>query len=454
MARPDKLISDELLPAFFEERRKLDVIDSWMRWDHDKPVSAHQATREHQELAKRAQTPLGSLIVTAAAQELYVEGYRRSDAPEDKGPWRAWQVNGMDARQIALHRAALGYGEAYNVVLPGSTTLGERIPVIRPVSPRRGMAFWLDPAEDDWPAYFLRCDPAKIDGGMGWSIRLYDDEVVWRYQAGADGSALKYVTYEEHGTGVCPVVRYANQMDLEGRTPGEIEPFIPIMARIDQTTFDRLLIQRHQSWKVRTISGMTLPDSDEAMNLAKLKLSVADILIAEDTDTKFGTLPETTPDGTINSTKFDLQLLSAVSQTPSYELLGDLINLSAEALVAARSSLARKAKERKESFGEKHGQTLRLGSRIMGDLDAAQDWQGGVLWEDTEGRSLGQAADALGKMATMLGVPVEMLWEQIPGWTQTDVERAKELVANGDSITQLLTELAAGQSSQTDGLVA
>lgn len=454
MARPDKLISDELLPAFFEERRKLDVIDSWMRWDHDKPVSAHQATREHQELAKRAQTPLGSLIVTAAAQELYVEGYRRSDAPEDKGPWRAWQVNGMDARQIALHRAALGYGEAYNVVLPGSTTLGERIPVIRPVSPRRGMAFWLDPAEDDWPVYFLRCDPARVDGGMGWAIRLYDDEVVWRYQAGADGSALKYVTYEEHGTGVCPVVRYANQMDLEGRTPGEIEPFIPIMARIDQTTFDRLLIQRHQSWKVRTISGMTLPDSDEAMNLAKLKLSVADILIAEDTDTKFGTLPETTPDGTINSTKFDLQLLSAVSQTPSYELLGDLINLSAEALVAARSSLARKVDERKHTFGQAHEKTLRLASRIMGDYDAASDWNAQVLWKDTEGRSLGQAADALGKLATMLGVPVEMLWERIPGWTQTDVERAKEMVANGDSITQLLTELAAGQSSQSDGLVA
>src|SRR5690606_18859194 len=241
----------ELLPAFFEERRKLDVIDSWMRWDHDKPVSAHQATREHQELAKRAQTPLGHLIVTAVAQEMYVKGYRRSAAEdgeepsqEDNTPWRIWQANGMAARQIALHRAALGYGEAYTVVLPGSTTLGERIPVIRPVSPRRGMAFWLDPAEDDWPAYFLRCDPAKIDGGMGWVIRLYDDEVVWRYQAGAEGSGLKYVTYEEHGIGVTPVVRYANQMDLEGRTPGEIEPFIPIMARIDQTTFDRLLIQR------------------------------------------------------------------------------------------------------------------------------------------------------------------------------------------------------------------
>src|SRR5690606_41700547 len=70
---------------------------------------------------------------------------------------------------------------------------------------------------------------------------------------------------------VCPVVRFANQLDLEGRTPGEVEPFIPIMGRIDQTTFDRLLIQRHASWKVRTVSGMTLPDEDEAQYRADRK---------------------------------------------------------------------------------------------------------------------------------------------------------------------------------------
>lgn len=452
MARYDKLISDELFPAFQAERRRLNVIDSWMRWEHDDPVSAQQATREHQELAKRAQTPLGHLIVTAAAQELYVEGYRPSSVQEDSdprssSPWRIWQANGMDARQIQLHRAALGYGEAYNIILPGRTTLGEPIPVIRPVSPRRGMAFWEDPADDDWPVLFFRADPAKIDGAVGWSVRVYDDELVERFLVSADGTKIEYVTQEVHGVGVCPVVRFANQLDLEGRTPGEIEPFIPIMGRIDQTTFDRLLIQRHASWKVRTVSGMTLPDEDEAQYRAKLKLSVADVLVAEDPDTRFGSLPETLPNGMIDSAKFDLQLLAAVSQTPSYELLGDLINLSAEALVAARSSLARKVEERKHSFGQKHEQTLRLASRIMGDLDAAQDWQSQVLWKDTEGRSLGQAADALGKLATMLGVPVEMLWERIPGWTQADVERAKEMVERGDSIVQLLSDLAAGQTS-------
>jgi hypothetical protein len=85
-----------------------------------------------------------------------------------------------------------------------------------------------------------------------------------------------------------------------------IESVHPDHGRIDQTTFDRLLIQRFQSWKVRTVSGMTLPDNDEDVHRAKMKLSVEDVLVAEDNDTKFGTLPETTPDGTINSTKFDL----------------------------------------------------------------------------------------------------------------------------------------------------
>ena len=453
MARgPDKLISDTLWPAFVAERERLNAIDRWYRWDHDEPVSARQATREHKELAKRAQTPLGHLIVTAVAQELYVEGYRRAEDPEDKAPWRAWQMNGMDARQVPLHRAALAYGEATNLVLPGKTTLGEDYAVIRPLSPRQSMTFWADPAVDDWPHLLLRVEPARVDGDPGWTLYLYDDGNEWRYTVKSDGSKLAYVERSTHGVGVCPAVRYANQMDLEGRHPGEIEPFVPMFGRIDQTTFDRLLVQRYASWKVRTISGMAKPDSDEDANRVALKLKVEDLLVSDNPDTKFGTLAETLPNGFIDATKFDLSLLSAVSQTPSYELLGDLINLSAEALVAARASLARKADERKHSFGKSHEQTIRLCARIMGDYDAAQDWSAQVLWKDTEGRSLGQAADALGKLAQMLGVPVEMLWEKIPGWTQTDVERAKDMVAAGDPISALVAELDRGLNSDPAAL--
>src|SRR5690606_18008225 len=100
-----ELVKDVLLPAYWAERQKLDIIDRWFRWNHDAPVTAKQATREHRELAQRAETPLGSLVVTAATQELYAEGYRRSDDgdEDDPRPWRLWQANGMDARQSAVY---------------------------------------------------------------------------------------------------------------------------------------------------------------------------------------------------------------------------------------------------------------------------------------------------------------------------------------------------------------
>ena len=38
---------------------------------------------------------------------------------------------------------------------------------------------------------------------------------------------------------------------------------------------------------------------------------------------------------------------------------------------------------------------------------------------------MAQTVDALTKLASGLGVPVEELWPEIPGWTQQQVERAQ-----------------------------
>lgn len=106
------LVAGDLLPKWRHERDKLDRIDRWARWEHDKPHQPLQATTEYQELSARSQAPWGDLIVTSVAQTLYVEGYRSPTDPENNAAWRLWQVNGMDARQVAIHRAALTYGLA------------------------------------------------------------------------------------------------------------------------------------------------------------------------------------------------------------------------------------------------------------------------------------------------------------------------------------------------------
>lgn len=440
------LVADQLLPTFRKEREKLDRIDRWARWDHESPHKPRHATHEYKELAERSQAPWGDLIVTSVAQTLYVEGYRRPDAPADSTGWTIWQANGMDGRQVALHRAVLTYGLAYGTVVPGKTLAGDSMPVMRGISPREMVAYYEDPANDDWPVYALRV--AKL--GRGWEFWLYDDEQIHVLRA-ADrhGDRLAYARGSEkaHGAGVCPVVRYKNRFDLEGRSAGEIEPFIPVLGRIDQTAFDRLVVQRFASWIVRTIAGMSVTESatvtDTTTEQVKMRLKVEDLLTAEDPDTKFGSLPATPLDGFIKAHEADLTVLAATSQTPAFELLGQMANLSAEALAAAKSSQTAKSDERKHTLGEDHEQFIRLACHVHGDTDGAGDFAAQVRWADTSIRSLAQAADALGKLTTMLGIPAEVLWSKVPGMTQQDIDEAKMIAKDGGGLVEQLLAAAA-----------
>jgi hypothetical protein len=99
-----------------------------------------------------------------------------------------------------------------------------------------------------------------------------------------------------------------------------------------------------------------------------------------------------------------------------------------------------KSAERKEGFGESHEQLFRLTAKQTGNMDEARAWDLESRWRDTEVRPLSQAADALGKLAAQVGVPLEMLWSMIPNWTDADVARAKELVTSG-GFDSLIAEL-------------
>lgn len=438
----EDLVNRRLIEEWKANREEIGRLDRWYRGNHDRPHNPRQATSEYKELAKRSSTPWLGLVVTSVAQNLYVEGFRRKNDPDDATPWRMWQANGLDARQIAIHRAALAHGLSYATVLPG-TLHGEPMPVIRGVSARRMVAWYADPAEDDYPLYALRGDPIHTRAGQKrYRFTLLDSEAVYMLDAGADGPA-KLIDAKPHPINVCPVVRYSNSLDLDGRTTGEVEPFIPIAARIDQDTFDRLVVQRFGAWVVRYIAGMVQPETDEERRAEKIRLQIEDLLVSESTDTKFGTLPATPLEPYIKARDADIRDLAAVTQTPPHHLLGLSPNLSAEALAAAESALTRKVEERRHMFGEAHEQTLRLAAHVAGDTDAAADFESEVWWRDTESRSLSQAADALGKMAQQLKIPVEALWERVPGVTQTDVERWKQLASDDDLLGVLAAQMMA-----------
>lgn len=423
------LVKGQLWPGWRQERDRLDAIDLWARWTQDRSRLPRLTTPELRYLEEISRTPWLGLVVTTVAQCMYVDNYRSSveqdpDAPR-RGPWWTWSRNGFDRRQIPVHRAALTYGYSYVKVLPGEDFRGESMSVMTGVSPRKMWAVYRDPAVDDWPMLAMHVDPQPGESSL---VRVYDEEFEYFLSVDSEGANPEFIEARHHGAGVPPVVRYTNQLDLDGRADGEVEPYIGAARRINKTAYDRLLAQHYNSWKVRTVTGMAKPDTDDESEQIRLLLRQNDLLIAEDADTKFGTLDETPLEGFISSWRADVEALAAVSQTPAHQLTGQLVNLSAEALAAARSALTQKVFERQKSFGASHSQTLRLAAHLEGDEEYAADVLGRVSWQDMEIRSMSQAVDALGKAATMLDVPKRALWARIPGVERSDVDEWAEMI--------------------------
>jgi hypothetical protein len=391
------------------------------------------APREVRLLAEISRVNVLRFVVNAVVQQMFVDGYRAPRAATEAPAWEIWQRNRMDARQIAVHRHALSYGVSYVVVLPG-----DPVPVIRGVSPRRLTAVYGD--DDDWPKLALEERSSTEPGTRLY--RVFDEERVWWVLRDEDGPRV--VTSEEHGAGVVPVVRFRTEDASDGGTMGEVEPLLPLQDQINITTFGLLVAQHYGAFRQRYVIGWVASSEQQA-----LEASVRKLWTFEDPDVKIGEFNPTDLKGYIDSREASLRHLATVSQTPAHELLGQLTNLSAEALTAAERSHRAKVAERQAVFGEAWEQVLELAGELAG---LEPDPAAYVRWRDTEARSLAQVADALGKLVTMLGVPPQELWERIPGVSQQEVERWKARAAEGSALEQLarvLTEQArTGQAQQ------
>lgn len=415
-----ELVRDQLWPLYREERERHEWIDLWCRWQQEDLSLPHGSTAEHRRLGELAKTPWLGLVVTTIAQAMYVDGYRSPQQTDNAGPWETWEANNFDARQVAVHRTALGYGTAYVKVTPGADYEGRPRARMRGVSPKQMLAVYADPAEDEWPLYAMQVLP----NGDQYRLHVFDEDAEHILDAGLAGEDLTYLEPRPHGIGVPPVIRYAHT-DLDGRSPGEVEPLIGLAERINKTTYDRLLTQHFNSWKIRTIAGIDLtqgPSGDEGADEAKLRLRQSDLLTAKDPNTKFGTLDETSLDPFLNAYYSDIETLASLGQVPTTSLTGKVANLSADAIAELRSGLTQKVTEYQKIFGNAHAQSLRLAAHIEKDDAAASDFRSRITWQDAQIRSLSQAVDALGKAAQMLGVPPEALWGRIPGVEKADVD--------------------------------
>lgn len=446
----------ELLKEATPEWARLRRFVRYARGKQPGPWLPDSAESEYRDIAKKSASNWIDLVIRATCQGLIVDGYEAGNGGADV--WeRAWQANGMDARQHSLHRAAgtLGYGFLF--VLP-SDEPGEvwmRPDAATEVWPR------YDDPQDEWPTHVLRRVKGKATSKDGrWE--LYDAEA--RYVLEGSMGTAKLVDVLEHNLPCCPVTQLRWNLDLLGTPMGEVEPVVPIQDRIVDATFTLQMVAKYGAFPQRWIAGLNPaaplldPETGEPIIdprtgepiFPKIKAYVDHIIAASDPDTKFGQFADANLDQYVNALEAHIRHLAAITQTPPHYLLGSLVNLSAEALAAAESGLQRKIREKREILGEGYEQALGLAALVLGDESAALDTTAQVHWQDVESRSLAQVADALLKLG-QLGVPNAVLFKMIPGWTQEDAEAAAALTP-ADPFTALTDRLMA--SAEPSGVDA
>src|SRR5580704_3720506 len=486
-------VAAKILAMREREQARLKRISDYMRGFHDSVYVPDGARSEYRWLLQRSVVNFLPLVVSVIAENLHVDGYLPTNSegevtdPSSAGsaavtadpanPWSIWHANRMQARQHGLHRAVAKYGIAYTVVLPGTMTgPGDTVvpqPVIRAVSPRKLTALYADDVDDEWPVYAVEerlIRSAKSTIRVVW---LYDDTNRYTligkqgqtglYWPGAEDNlfdsawqdvAADLPQIEEHGLGVCPVVRFLHDIDLDGEmdVSGMVEPLIPLQDQINTTTFNTLMAQQYGAFRQRWVTGM-VPDDEDGRPREPFRAGVDRLWVAEDTDTKFGEFSQTSLGDFLDAREASIRHMSTISQVPPYHLLGAVANLSAEALAAARDGLDRAISELQSVLSEPYKQTLRLAGLAAGNQQAWQDRTSTVVWRDTSARAFAATADALGKVAQMLGVPATELWSRIPGVSAEEVARWKAVAESQGALAELnrLIETQMTKGAQTTG---
>jgi hypothetical protein len=430
---------------------RLKIVDEYLHGIQRGPYMPDTADDEYKLLAERCINNIMPLLVRTPVQGCYVDGYRpgKVDTTKTAGEiatspeWDWWQYVGLDAKQTPIYTAAVAYGHSFFLVEKDAK--GQLSG--RGLSPLNTSAIYDDPAWDIDPVAVLHvirwAEPG--DDGRDGKARLWDgpDEwlLTWKHE---DFEHATYTYVGEHGAQTPPVTRFAPELDLDGRTTGLVWEMIPPQDRLNQTIFDLLVAQTGSSFNTRVFTGMAPPmkqkakfdergdfigfepelDSEGRPIPLRFQMNGRQaVFLNGEGDKPVGVhnLEGTQLQGYIDALTEVKESISSATQTPPTYLLGQIANLSAEALNAAEISLTRKIQSYQKSFGESWERVFRIVGEMSGDREAASDYNGEVIWRDSGSAALSQTADALGKLNENVGVPKRGLWARIPGVTQGEL---------------------------------
>lgn len=421
------------------ERPAMDRLNNYDLGEHPLPQGHRRARAAYKRFQRQSRTNFCGLVTESVLDRLMVTGFRmggQNDMAADKDAWEIWQDNYLDSDQSVIMRDALVMGRSYVVVGPDSDNNSASGVLITGEDPRQmihaaepenrrevrsALKTWIDEYTGDMHAVVYLPDTisyyvgrATSGGSMGWNHSNWTLDPDEGDQGVADNPLAPLV----------PVVPFVNRPEKNRGGFGEFEDVTDVQDRINQHVLDRLVTGATQAFRQRWAIGTEIKNQFDPG---------ADLLWwVEDDKAKFGDFTSADLRQFIDATRSDVEFMASVTRTPPYYLLGQMANLSGDALTAAEAGLVAKAKRRMAQFDESWEAVQALGFKLKG-RDVAVDAE--AIWADPERRNQAAQADAAVKKDSV-GVPWRQLMEDL-GYSPQQIDRMETLKA-ADKLTASL----------------
>ena len=377
------------------------------------------------------------VVIDSALERMVPLGFRLGNGDIDTVAGEAWRRSECDVEVSLALLDAMASSRSFGLVWKpdGESTeitfehISQCIVEYVPGSRRKrsaGLKVWQD-QDLEFATLFLpdrvyRFQRMSPDGGQ-WENRTAG--------LGKDESP-----HFENPMGEVPLVELANRQRLRGKPSSDIANVIPLQDSVNTLWAHLMTASDYLAVPARAVLGMDRP-TKEILDQDGEVIGEEDLPIERFRSDRLLWLENEGPSiAEFSAAKLSNytqviekaeQHIAAQTRTPPHYLLGQMVNISDDALSAAESGLVAKVTERQRVFGAALREIMRLEAIASGDPDRAEQLaKGSVVWRDPQFRAESQYADALTKYKAV-GVPDEALWERIPDVDSNVVERWKSM---------------------------
>jgi hypothetical protein len=237
--------------------------------------------------------------------------------------------------------------------------------------------------------------------------------------------------------GAVPLVALENRARLRGKPISEIASVAPLQDAVNTLWAHLMTAADERALPARAVLGMDRPtrdilDPENGEVIGEEDLPIDEfrrnrLLWLEREGAQIAEFSAADLTNYTSVIETAVRHIAALTRTPPSYLTGEMVNISADALVASEAGLVAKVQERQRYFGASLRELMRLEAMASGDAVRAEAISmGTVVWRDAQFRSEAQYADALTKYKA-INVPDEALWERMPDTGPEEIERWKAM---------------------------